>query len=389
MANKRIKQLTPPATIGIIGGGQLGKMMSHEAKKMGYDVVIYDPKENAIAAQVSNSQVVGGFSDEAKLLEFAKQVDVITYEFEHLDATVLENLENKGYPIYPSAATLRMIQDKNTQKKWLEDINVPVPANFPVYTYEQLEDAFNRFNSKIVVKTRKEGYDGKGNIIVKDIKDVKYAYEQFADFDIMVEEFIDFSMEVSVMLVKNEHETVIYPTSYNNHEDSILIKSQVPAKVSDHVALQIRQISQKVLDELQDYGIFCIEFFVTKDQRVLVNEIAPRPHNSGHYTIEGCVCSQFEQIIRVITGLPLGSSELINPSVMYNLLGEENGKYTVAGLDEVLKIPNCHFHLYGKDISGVQRKLGHLTIVANSLDQANILADQAFDKIKFEIKGEQ
>ena len=384
MSAKKVKKLSPPAVIGIVGGGQLGRMIAFEAKRMGYKVIILDPKPCSPAGQVSDEQIVAGYSDLSALRELAKKADVITYEFEHIDAELLGVLEQEGYAVYPSAASLKLIQNKYTQKMMLKKIGVGIPEFCLVKTFAELQEAFQSFEHKIILKSCTHGYDGKGNIIIKGEKQLEEGYAFFGGQELLVEEYVNFSKEVSILVAKNGAETVYYPVAENTHQDSILIKSLIPAKITAETEKQIREVSEKILEELDDIGLFCIEFFVTDAGEVLVNEIAPRPHNSGHYTIEACIASQFEQLVRIVCGMPFGSTELEMPAAMYNLLGSDTvqGEYTIEGLEDFLRIPHCYFHLYGKEETSPLRKIGHITALAESVELAESKAEKALQKIE-------
>jgi len=384
--NKKITLLNPPSTIGIIGGGQLGRMMTLEAKRMGYNVVILDPKPNSPAGQVADSQITAAYSDVASLRSLAQKTDVITFEFEHIDVESLKLLEDEGYTVYPSSKTLKLIQNKFIQKSMLKNMGIKVPEFYLINTLNELVDVFNILGDKAVLKTCTDGYDGKGNVVIHNRSEIEDAYRIFEGYEIMVEEFVRFTKEVSIVVAKNHNGIVIYPIAENLHKDSILIKSLIPAAISDEIEKNIHHISKKIVEALDDYGVFCIEFFIDSDSNVLVNEIAPRPHNSGHYTIEGCVSSQFEQHIRIITGMPLGSPKLRFPCAMVNLLGNEHvdGTYRISGLDEVLNLEACHLHLYGKPESKHLKKIGHITVLDASIDIADQKAEIALSKIKIE-----
>jgi 5-(carboxyamino)imidazole ribonucleotide synthase len=384
MKKVTIKRLNPPATIGIIGGGQLGRMMVFEAKRMGYNTMILDPKKNSPAGQVADNQILADYDDFAALESLAQNTDVITYEFEHINTDLLSIIESKGYKVYPSSYTLKLIQNKFEQKKMLKNAGIKVPRFHLIGSFEELKETFNKFGNKLILKTCKEGYDGKGNQIVTDINELEEAYKKFENKEVMAEELIDFTKEVSVIVARNHEGVEIYPIAENFHEDSILVRSIVPADVSSNVEKQIYEIGMKIVEEFNDYGIFCIEFFVDSDSNVLVNEIAPRPHNSGHYTIEGCITSQFEQIIRIMTGMPLGSTKLKGHCVMYNLLGSEDvkGEFTVAGLENLLNHPDCYFHLYGKTETNYLKKIGHITAIDDSVNKAETKIKKAISKLE-------
>ena len=380
----RIKRLLPPANIGVVGGGQLGRMMALEAKRMGYHVIVLDPKPNAPAGQVADEQIEAEFNDARALKVLAEKSDVITYEFEHINVALLQKLEEEGYYIYPSSNTLGIIQNKLRQKEKLEAEGIPVPRFFKVNSLEQLTDIFNQLDRKIVLKTCSGGYDGKGNAIIKDQAKLADAYNEFSGRELMVEEFVPYVKEVSIIVARNDQEITFYPVAENNHQDSILISSIIPANISEEIDTKIRDIAKKVVEVLNDYGIFCIEFFVDAKGNVLVNEIAPRPHNSGHYSIEGCITSQYEQLVRVITGMPLGSVKLRRPCAMYNILGsdEVNGQYCIDGVHQVQSLEDCYFHLYGKSETKYLKKIGHITAMDDSTEAAEKKARLALDCIK-------
>ncbi len=389
MSTKKVKQLNPPATIGIIGGGQLGKMLAFEAKRMGFNVIVLDPKPCSSAGQVADEQIVANYNDLPALRELARKSDVITYEFEHIDVELLNVIESDGYSVYPSSETLKRIQNKYTQKSMLKSIGVRVPDFYFVQTFEDLKNTFYRLNQKIILKTCTDGYDGKGNIIISNLCELETAYQKFNGQELMVEEYINFIKEVSIIIAKNEEGVVYYPIAENFHRNSILIKSLIPANVTSEIANSIHLISEKIVEELNDFGVFCIEYFIDSSLNVLVNEIAPRPHNSGHYTIEGCVSSQFEQLIRIVCGMPLGSTQLRMPCAMYNILGSPitSGRYMISGVDSILRIHDCHLHLYGKTESHHLKKIGHITALDLSIEAADNKAEQALNNVEVKAKG--
>lgn len=386
MKQKAIAPIFHPSTIGMIGAGQLGKMIAVEAKRMGYRVIVLDPTPNAPAAQVADRQIIANFDDVDAVHTLAQLSDVITYEFEHIHTALLKELEEKGHRVYPSANTLQIIQNKYTQKKLLREHQIKVPRFFSVTSLEELKEHFYLLGERAILKTCEGGYDGKGNLVIRSLHELELAYEQWKGRPLMIEEFIDIRKEVSLVVARNSSEMVHYPISENYHNNSILIKSLIPASIPEKVEKEIRSISKEIVQIFDDYGVFCIEFFIDDNYEVLVNEIAPRPHNTGHYTIEGCICSQFEQLVRVICGMPLGSPKLNMPCVLYNILGNEDvmGHYTVKGLDSVLTMTDCHFHLYGKANTMPMKKLGHLTVLGQSLEAAEAKAQAAISQLKIE-----
>ncbi|WP_057979308.1 5-(carboxyamino)imidazole ribonucleotide synthase [Caloramator mitchellensis] len=361
---KRI--LLPPSKIGIIGGGQLGRMFALEAKRMGYIVYVLDPKENSPAGQVSDEQIVSGFDDFGALLELARKTDVITYEFEHINAEHLTKLKNMGYKIYPSPETLIKIQNKYIQKKHLIKFNLPVPRFERIESYYDLVSKADDFKFPFMIKFAKGGYDGKGNIKIENHEDILNLKNLKFEEEIFMEEFVDFRNEISIIVCKNEQgEFKNYRAFENVHEDNILRITKCPARIGEEVEKKAVSIANKVVESFCDFGVFCVEMFVDKYDEILINEIAPRPHNSGHLTIEACFTSQFENHLRSITNLPLGSTELIKNAIMINILGDKkiDGKYTIENLGEILKMDGVFFHFYGKSFVDKKKKVGHITII--------------------------
>jgi 5-(carboxyamino)imidazole ribonucleotide synthase len=384
----KINKLFPPATIGVIGGGQLGRMFVFEAKRMGYHVIVLDPKPNSPAGQVADEQIIAGFDDISAYFELAKKTDVITFEFEHINAKILESLENSGYRVVPSSRTFGVIQNKFNQKTMLKRIGVNVPEFSKVNNLDELANCFQYLDQKAILKSSFNGYDGKGNIVIKSKIELEPAYQMFSGEEVFIEELIDFIKEVSIVVVKNDTEVSFYPVVENVHQNSILIKTLVPARLTDDVLKKIHDTSLMIVEELDDYGVFCIEFFVDNDSEIIVNEIAPRPHNSGHYTIEGCITSQYEQLVRIVCGMPLGSTHLRQPCAMYNILGNEEskGKYSVSGLDSLFSIKDCHCRIYGKPDTNNLKKIGHITVLGETVEEAEDKGRIALNSIR--LKGE-
>ncbi|MBC3899882.1 5-(carboxyamino)imidazole ribonucleotide synthase [Acetobacterium malicum] len=384
MNRKVIKQLDSPSTIGIIGGGQLGRMLVLEAKRLGLKVIVLDPKENSPAGQIADFQMVAEFDDLTALKLLALKTDVITYEFEHIDVALLGIIEQEGATIYPSAKTLGMIQNKYRQKSRLRNIGIKVPDFYRIENLAELVFIFDRLDQKMVLKTCTGGYDGKGSRVITDRCELEKTLAEFSDYGVMAEELIHYEKEVSIIFAMNHDGIQFYPVTENIHHQGILLNSFVPANISIEMENRIRTIARKIAEEINDYGVFCIEFFIDDSANILVNEIAPRPHNSGHYSIEGCVTSQFEQLARIITGMPLGSTELRLPCAMFNILGSEaaTGKYQISGLDSMMGLTDCHLHLYGKPESGELKKIGHITALGDSVAAANSKAEKALSLIK-------
>ncbi len=373
--------------IGIIGGGQLGKMMILEAKKMGLYVIILDPVEHCPAHSISDEHIIADFDNEKEIKRLASLCDVVTYEFEHIDAKTLLYLENNEVSIYPTAKSLTIIQNKLLQKQELLKNKVLVPEFMPANNIKDIKEAGGKFGYPFILKTCTGGYDGKGNYVVYNENDIEKAYEALGAGKLpnMAEKFIDFSMEISVLACRGiDGEIVVYPVAENIHKNNILEKTKVPANISESISQSAMQTASKVMEIFNGVGMFCIEMFVSRDGSIFVNEVAPRPHNSGHYTIEACVTSQFENHIRAVCGIPLGDSSLIRPVVMRNILGEEghDGRAEVNGVSDALQIREAKLHIYGKEFTKPKRKMGHLTVIANTVENAEQLADKAFGFIK-------
>lgn len=373
--------------IGIIGGGQLGQMMILEAKKMGFYITVLDPTLNCPAHTLVDEHIVADFDDENAIRLLAEKSDVITYEFEHINAKVLKELEAEGKAVYPTASSLEIIQNKFTQKTLLKNNLIPVPDFCEIKTISDIEQAGELFGFPMLLKTCTGGYDGKGNYVVKSKEDCSYGFSALGEgkLPLMAEKFFPFIMEISVLACRSiDGDVKVYPVAENIHFDNILDETRVPASISAETTSSAMALAKKVMEVFNGVGMFCVEMFVDKNGNVAVNEVAPRPHNSGHYTIEACVTSQFEQHIRAVSGLPLGDCSIIRPAVMKNILGEEgsSGKTLVLGADLCLSIPGVALHIYGKSDSKANRKMGHLTATANTFEEAKINADKAKSFIK-------
>ncbi|MDR2558550.1 MAG: 5-(carboxyamino)imidazole ribonucleotide synthase [Oscillospiraceae bacterium] len=364
--------------IGIIGGGQLGKMMILEAKRMGFYVVTLDPDADCPSRSVSDELIVAALDDKAAYKRLAEKVDVITYEWELISVAALKKLEADGHIIYPSVNSLEIIQDKFMQKKALREAGVPVPNFKKIHSFADIGIG--------MLKTTKGGYDGKGTALIRTEADIKAAYAALGGGakELMLEDFIDFEKEISVIACRAINGTnVIYPIAENIHCNSILDTTVVPARIDSETIEKATVVAEKVMEVFEGVGTFCVEMFVTEGGGIFVNEVAPRPHNSGHYTIEGCFANQFENHIRAIVGLPFGSVELKQPTVMVNLLGQSNGKAELIGAEDAYREnPNIRIHLYGKPESKKARKMGHFTVIDETVEGAVECAERAKEIIK-------
>lgn len=366
-------QLSPnDITLGIIGGGQLGKMIGIEAKRMSLNLAYLDPDKTCPASTIADILFVSDYKDEKSILDLAQESNVLTYEIELANSSVLKDLESKGLPVHPSPAVLNTIQNKLRQKKFLKSKGIPVPEFEEVTSIDQARRICKDFHYPLVLKACEDSYDGRGNYVVRSASDIDKGIRYFEGRKCMIEKFIHFTKEVSIMVARNTRGQITsFPVVRNIHKNNILDTTIVPAGVNRRVEANARSIAEKVVKSLKGVGIFGIEMFLD-DNKLMINEIAPRPHNSGHYSIEACSVSQFELHIRAILGLPLVKPRLMSPVVMTNILGIPNytGEYSLTGIDKALAIPGMKLHLYGKRITKPQRKLGHFTITAESTEEA-------------------
>ncbi|MGB7663156.1 MAG: 5-(carboxyamino)imidazole ribonucleotide synthase [Nitrososphaeraceae archaeon] len=371
-------------SIGIIGGGQLGKMIAQEAKRMSLKVHILDPDPECPASSIADNLLVADFRNQAAIRRLSELVDVLTYEIELADSDVLIDLSRAKKSIHPSPETLKIIQNKYRQKVFLQEKNLPVP-NFALV--KDIAERSNTISDRfpLILKACEDSYDGRGNRLVYTNEDIISVTNRKSLQKWMVEEIIHFRMELSVMVARNESGHVSsFPVAENKHTDSILDTTLVPARISKRTEGMARKIAERTVDVLKSSGIFCVEMFLNSNREILINEIAPRPHNSGHYSIEGCSISQFEQHIRAILNLPLPKPRLTSPTVMVNILGPKGfeGEYYLDDLHELLSIEGLKLHLYGKRISKPRRKLGHVTITAASISEAINKSKEAKSNLK-------
>jgi 5-(carboxyamino)imidazole ribonucleotide synthase len=371
--------------VGIIGGGQLGKMIAHEARRMSFKVIVLDPTEGCPAARVADEQIVADFKDEAAIMSLADRCDVLTYEIELANSTALKQLEERNYPVRPAPETLRIIQNKYRQKSFLKKNCISVAEFELVKSEEHLQELCKKFGLPAMLKATEDSYDGRGNYVIKSKADIGRAYRYFEGREMMLEKFVPFAKEVSIMVARNPSGQIeSFPVVENVHRDSILDTTVAPAKVSAKVEARAKKMAKRTMEVLHGAGIFGIEMFVTKKGGVMVNEIAPRVHNSGHYTNEACSVSQFEQHLRAVLDLPLAKPELLSPAAMINILGPEglDGPYAVAGLKEMMKVPGAALYVYGKKVSKPRRKMGHITATGRTAVEALARAKKARNAIK-------
>jgi len=327
--------------IGIVGGGQLGRMLGFAAKRLGFYVSVINPTPNSPAGQVVDNQIVADYADETAIRKLAAQSDFLTFEIELANAKILEALAKTDLQINPSAKTLTIIKDKLLQKQFLQKAKISVAKFMPVVTKTDITAAAKKFGYPLVLKARFDAYDGRGNALIKKETDIGAALEKLAGRKLYVEQFVPFTKELAVMVARStKSEIKTFPVVETVHQNNICHIVYAPASVPQIVERKAKNVAVKMMQHLKGAGVFGIEMFLTKKGEILINEIAPRVHNSGHYTIEACITNQFEQHIRAITGLPLGNTDMIMPAaVMVNVLGERKGAAAVIGLEKVLQIP--------------------------------------------------
>ncbi|TPN99781.1 5-(carboxyamino)imidazole ribonucleotide synthase [Mesorhizobium sp. B1-1-5] len=348
--------LTPGSTIGIIGGGQLGRMLAMAAARLGYRIVVLEPQPDCPAAQVANRQIVAAYDDPAALAELAGTSAVVTYEFENVPVAAAETLA-ATVPVYPPARALEIAQDRVTEKNFLNGIGIPTAEFCPVDNDDQLTEALKTFNGSGVLKTRRMGYDGKGQRVLRDMQTAGFAgtCEAMGNVPLILESLVAFEREISVIAARGlDGSIAVFDPAENIHREGILRSSTLPAVIRPETAAAAKDAASKILSALGCVGVIGVEFFVLADGALLANELAPRVHNSGHWTEAACVVSQFEQHIRAVAGLPLGSPARHFDCVMENLIGDDMLK-----VPALLAEPDLMLHLYGKAESRPGRKMGH------------------------------
>lgn len=358
-------------------------MLTLAALPLGFRVVALNPTANSPAAQVGAEEIVADLYDGEALQQLAATSDFITIEIEHLDVRALQNIERLGKPVNPSPEIIRIIQDKLFQKEFLDSAGIPVAPFVGIKSEKDARAALKQFNGKMLIKTRLGAYDGRGNMVVESDADIREAFKQFAGTPLYAEQFIPFEKELAVMVARSMDDNIaLYPLVQTIHERNICTEVLAPAPVSTDIHKKAFDIANSVAELLQGAGTFGIEMFLTKSGKILINEIAPRVHNSGHYTTEASRTSQFEQHIRAISGLPLGDTSMVVPAaVMINILGERDGPTILEGLGKALSIPETSVHLYGKSPTKIDRKMGHITSTGKTIDQARERAEMARKEI--------
>lgn len=347
--------IAPGACIGILGGGQLGRMTAIAAAEMGYRCLILEPQENCPASHVAD-HIAGAYEDEAVLTRFAEACDVVTLEFENVPVEALEFLEDR-VPVRPGSKALRIAQDRILEKQALNDAGIGTAPWAEVTDAASLTAAVEKIGMPSVLKTARFGYDGKGQAMLKPGDDPVKAWSDLGGVRCILEGFVTFDCEISVITARSATGAVkAFPVVMNEHRNHILYKTHAPADLPGATAKAAEEIADKAIEALDLTGLLAVEMFACPDGSVLVNEVAPRPHNSGHWSIDACMTSQFQQLVRAVCGLPLGSTEILRPAEMTNLLGDE-----IDAWEAFLAEPNAQLHLYGKTEAKPGRKMGHVT----------------------------
>ena len=379
-----------PVRLGIIGGGQLARMLALAALPLGCEVIVLENRPLSPAARLSPAALVGDWNDPATLLQLAERCDLITLENEFVNAAALAALERAGHPVYPGAACLAVTQDKLTQKQALQNAGLALPRFRAVRSPAEVLAAAADFGWPLVLKTRRNGYDGKGNFTLRSPADVPAGWAALGGdrLELMVEEFWPFTRELAVIVTRaRSGEAVRYPVVETIQQNHVCHVVKAPAEVPPEVAARATELAGRAVAAVGGVGSFGVEMFLSATGELVINELAPRVHNSGHYTIEACVCSQFENHVRAVLGWPLGSPTMVAPAaVMLNLLGTVAAPGQPVGLLPALQQTGAHVHLYGKLTSGPGRKMGHVTALGDTLASALQTAERAAREISFGAK---
>ena len=360
---KNLFKLKPGSTIGIVGGGQLGRMMAISARYKGYRVGVLDPVIDCPTSQVADFQIIGDYDDKDKFSELAANSDVVTYEFENVDVDAINHII-ETVPVPQGVDLLAISQDRLLEKEFLEAQGIVIAPYATIIHPSDVASSIETLGYPAVLKTTRGGYDGKGQYVIYSQSDVASALELLRSSTCVLEAMIAFEKEISIIISGNGNGNyTVFPVSENIHRNNILFETIVPARVDDEVAVEAKRIARQIAEGLNLAGTLCVEMFLTQEGAIYVNEIAPRPHNSGHYSIEACSQSQFDTHIKGICGLELGDVNLLSPAVMVNILGDEY----YQTLDLVDQKPNWDFHYYGKSEAKKGRKMGHVTILTKNI----------------------
>lgn len=367
-------KILPGSTLGMLGGGQLGRMFTIAARTMGYEVVVLDPDKESPAGKLATTHICADYSDQAALKEIANNCDAVTTEFENVPASTLEALAKNG-PVRPGSKAVTIAQDRIHEKNFLRDSGFSTAPFAVIQSFADLQKSISEIGTPAILKVSRFGYDGKGQFGINAESDIEKAWESLQGEACVLEQRMPLDIEVSVVLARGiEGEVLTYPVSENIHEGGILDVSVVPARIDKALEEKVTSMAKEIATALDYVGVMAVEFFISNGE-LLVNEIAPRPHNSGHYTLDACLTDQFEQQVRAVCGLPLGETTLLSPVVMINMLGDiwHNGKE--PKWQKLLDHPNVKLHLYGKREARPGRKMGHFNVLSSNIDDALTLAE--------------
>lgn len=358
------------AVLGIVGGGQLAKMLVEASQKLNISTIVLDPTAKSPAAKITN-QIVGSYKSSRPITRLAQNAEFITFEIDGTNAKILKKLNAEGYSINPSPQSLEIIQDKLAQKQFLLANELLVPQFSAIKSASDVKKVSTYLGYPLLLKARFHGFDGRGNTLIKHEKNIEKALKKLGDQKLMVEKFIPFKKELALQIVRNKKGNIkTYPLVETIQKDGICHIVKYPANVDKSVRIKAYKVARKIVKLLQGAGVFAIEMFETGDGKILVNEIALRVHNSGHWTIEGCVASQFENHVRAVTNRPIKStSPKTQAAVMINILGNRNGPAHPQGVKKVQNMPGVYLHLYDKLETRIQRKMGHITVLGSKSNQ--------------------
>jgi len=370
-------QVLPGATLGVLGGGQLGRMFCVAARTIGYHLVVLDPDSESPAGRIADVHIKADYTDQDALDELAAQCDVVTTEFENVPAESLRYLASKT-TVHPSAESLEIAQNRNIEKKFALDAGLKPAPHCAISSEAEVENAINQIGTPAILKSATLGYDGKGQVVINHADELLSAYQSMGGVECVLEKKIDLALEISAIVARNtKGQSVCYPIIENEHRNGILHMSIVPARVDEALAEKAKQQAASLADALGYTGILAVEFFISTDGELLFNEMAPRPHNSGHYTKDACVTSQFEQQVRMMCGLTPGDTRLVSPVVMVNMLGD----LWEPDWSVLLSHPEIKLHLYGKKEARPGRKMGHFNVLASDVEDALWIAEKAFTEL--------
>lgn len=379
------KVILPGQTIGIIGGGQLGRMMAIAAKEQGFRIAVLDPTEDSPCGQIADYKIIGEYGCLSAIKELAEVSDVVTYEFENINAEALNWLCENTY-VPQGSSLLEITQDRISEKAAIQKASVEVAPYAVINTIEDIYMNIEKLGFPAVLKTSRGGYDGKGQFVIKNEEEIKEAAALLDKGSCVLEKWIPFEKEISVIICRSvSGETAVFPVGENIHHENILHQTIVPARITRNAEKRAVKAAEEIVESLNLVGTLAVEMFLTKDEQIFINELAPRPHNSGHYSIEACETSQFEEHIRAICNWPLGKTELLKPALMVNILGEHQN----ALLEKIPSLTDWKIHLYGKKEAKIKRKMGHVTLLYDSVEEAMAKVEESgiWSNVKEKIGG--